>query len=66
MLGFRVLCDQQLNERMKQRFASLSSVVHKLEKTEVQGEFRAQLRVRGLGQDEQGIKASVDPGESQV
>ena len=33
MLGFRVLCDQQLNERMKQRFASLSSVVHKLEKT---------------------------------
>src|SRR2546427_8516504 len=27
---------------------------------------RAQLRVRGLGQDEQGIKASVDPGESQV
>ena len=26
----------------------------------------AQLRVRGLGQDEQGIKASVDPGESQV
>ena len=27
---------------------------------------RAQLRVRGLGQAEQGIKASVDPGESQV
>lgn len=26
----------------------------------------AQLRVRGLGQDEQGIKAAVDPGESQV
>src|SRR6266571_5908051 len=39
MLGFRVLCDQQLNERMQQRFASLSSVVHKLEKTEVKGEF---------------------------
>ena len=28
--------------------------------------LRTQLRVRGLGQDEQGIKASVDPGESQV
>src|SRR5205823_13395673 len=27
---------------------------------------RAQLRVRGLGQDEQGLKASVDPSESQV
>ena len=26
----------------------------------------AQLQVRGLGQDEQGLKASVDPGESQV
>jgi hypothetical protein len=35
MLDSRVLCDQQLNERMKQRFASLSGVVHKLEKTEV-------------------------------
>ena len=34
----RVLCDQDLNERMKQCFASLSGVVHKLEKTEVQGE----------------------------
>src|SRR5712691_1066558 len=27
---------------------------------------RAQLRVRGLGQDEQGLKASVDPSESEV
>ena len=27
---------------------------------------RAQLRVRGLGQDAQGIKASVDPGEPEV
>jgi hypothetical protein len=39
MLDSRVLCDQQFNERMKQRFASLSGVVHKLEKTEVKGEF---------------------------
>jgi hypothetical protein len=31
MLDSRVLCDQQLHERMKQRFASLSGVVHKLE-----------------------------------
>ncbi len=38
MLDSRVLCDQQLNERMKQRFASLSGVVHKLEKTEVKGD----------------------------
>jgi hypothetical protein len=33
---------------------------------EESGILRAQLRVRGLGQDEQGIKAAVDPGESQV
>jgi hypothetical protein len=39
MLDSRVLCDQQFNERMKQRVASLSGVVHKLEKTEVKGEF---------------------------
>src|SRR5712692_6612440 len=28
--------------------------------------IRAQLRVRGLGQDEQGLKASIDPGEPEV
>jgi len=28
-----------LNERMQQRFASLSDVVNKLEETEVKGEF---------------------------
>jgi len=39
MLDSGVLCDQQLNERMKQRFASLSDIVNKLEETEVQGEF---------------------------
>jgi hypothetical protein len=33
MLDSRVLCDQQFNERMKQRFASLSGIMHKLEKT---------------------------------
>ena len=27
---------------------------------------RAQLRVRGQGQTEQGLKASIDPGEPQV
>jgi hypothetical protein len=31
-VGFQgLLCDQQLHERMKQRFAPLSGVVHKLE-----------------------------------
>jgi hypothetical protein len=57
MLDSRVLCDQQLNEPMKQRFASLSSVVHTLEKTEVQGEFllgkmfqSCGSRLRGKGQ----------------
>ncbi len=39
ILDSRVLCDQQLNERRKQRFASLSGVVNKLEETQVQGEF---------------------------
>jgi hypothetical protein len=33
MLDSRVLCDQQLNERMKQRFASLSDIVNELKKT---------------------------------
>ena len=31
LLDSRVLGDQQLNERRKQRFASLADVVHKLE-----------------------------------
>ena len=39
ILDSRVLCDQQLNERMKQRFASLSGIVNKLEETEVKGEL---------------------------
>jgi hypothetical protein len=33
-LDFRVLCNQQLNERMQQRFASLADVVNKLEETD--------------------------------
>jgi hypothetical protein len=32
----RVWCDQELNERTKQRFATRSDVVHKREETEVQ------------------------------
>jgi len=39
ILDSRVLCDQQLNERTKQRFASLSDVVHTLEETQVKREF---------------------------
>jgi hypothetical protein len=39
MLDSRVLCNQQLNERMQQRFASLSDVVNKLEETQVKREF---------------------------
>jgi hypothetical membrane protein len=39
LLDSRVLCDQQLNERTKQRLASLADVVHKLEKTQIQQEF---------------------------
>jgi len=39
ILDSRVLSDQQLNERMKQRFAPLSDIVHKLEETEVEREF---------------------------
>src|SRR2546430_268252 len=39
ILDSRVLCDQQLNERMKQRFAPFSDIVHKLEETEVEREF---------------------------
>jgi predicted nucleic acid-binding OB-fold protein len=29
-LDSRVLCDQELHERTKQRFASLSDIVHRL------------------------------------
>ena len=39
ILDSRVLCDQQLNERMQQRFAPFSDIVHKLEETEVEREF---------------------------
>ena len=39
LLDSRVLRDQELNERMQQRFASLSDVVNKLEETEVKREF---------------------------
>jgi NAD(P)-dependent dehydrogenase (short-subunit alcohol dehydrogenase family) len=39
ILDSRVLCDQYLNERRKQRFASLSDVVTKLEETEIEREF---------------------------
>src|SRR4030095_3752264 len=39
LLDSGVLADQQLNERTKQRFASLSDVVHKLEETQVEREF---------------------------
>ena len=39
ILDSRVLRDQELNERRKQRFASLADVVHKLEEPQVQREF---------------------------
>jgi hypothetical protein len=39
MLDSRVLCDQELNERTKQRFTSLSDVVHEREETQVKWEF---------------------------
>ena len=39
LLDSRVLCDQQLNKRTQQRFASLADVVHKLEENQVQREF---------------------------
>ena len=39
LLDSRVLRDQELNERRQQRFASLADVVHKLEETQVEGEF---------------------------
>ena len=37
MSDARVFADPQRNERMQQRFASLSDVENKLEETEVQG-----------------------------
>ena len=39
LLDSRVLRDQELNERRKQRFASLADVVHELEEPQVQREF---------------------------
>src|SRR5262245_7188075 len=39
LLDSRVLGDQQLNERRKQRFPPLAHVVHKLEEPQVQREF---------------------------
>ena len=39
LLDSGVLADQQLNERTKQRLASLSHVVNELEKTQVEREF---------------------------
>src|SRR5262245_28110726 len=39
LLDSRVLRDQQLNERRKQRFASLTDVVHELEEPQVDWEF---------------------------
>src|SRR5262249_542499 len=39
LLDSRVLCDQQLNERRKQRFTPVAHVVHELEETQVQREF---------------------------
>lgn len=39
MLDSRVLCDQELNQSMKQRFTSLSDVVHELEETQIKWEF---------------------------
>jgi hypothetical protein len=39
LLDSRVLRDQQLNERRKQRFASLADVVHEFEEPQVDREF---------------------------
>src|SRR5262249_400658 len=39
ILDSRVLRDQELNERRKQRFASLADVVHELEEAQVEREF---------------------------
>ena len=39
LLDSRVLRDQELNERRKQRFASLADIVHELEEPQVDREF---------------------------
>jgi hypothetical protein len=39
ILDSRILGDQQLNERMQQRFAPFSGMVHKLEEPQVEWEF---------------------------
>jgi len=39
MLRFRVLFDQQLNQRLKQGFASLANIRDKLEETKIAREF---------------------------
>jgi hypothetical protein len=39
LLDSGVLAEQQLDERPKQRFASLADVVHELEETQVEREF---------------------------
>jgi hypothetical protein len=39
LLDSGVLCDQYLNERTKQCFTSLADIVHKLEETQVEGQF---------------------------
>ena len=57
ILDSGVLCDQQLNECAKQRFASLSHVVNKLEETQVEQEFllgNAPMRVQPTAQQSGG------------
>ena len=39
LLGSGVFCNEQLNERTQQRFASPSHVVHELEKAEIKRQF---------------------------
>ena len=39
MLRFRVLFDQQLNQRLKQGCASLPNIMDKLEETKIEREF---------------------------
>jgi hypothetical protein len=47
-LDSRVLCDQELNERTKQRFASLSDIGHKLEETQVKSDIEQVLREKKI------------------
>jgi hypothetical protein len=54
LLDSRVLRDQQLNERRKQRFASLADVVHELEEPQVEREFllgNAPMRTQPTAQE---------------